>query len=180
MENKALITQLVSAGLLGEDAGRKLLQEASLTARPVEDLIYERRAVPEDALLRLKSQLLGVPFKTVDPESIGDNLLKLIPEEMVRNYKVVPLEARDDLFVAGMVNPDDEKAQEALRFVGKQHKVNLGIYLIPMSLWEFVLRKYSPYRSEVEAAVRSLSAAASKKVSFEQKIVSIEGGTATG
>ncbi len=180
MENKALITQLVSGGLLGEDAGRKLLQEASLTARPVEDLIYERRAVPEDELLRLKSQILGVPFKTVDPESIGDALLKLIPEEMVRNYKVVPLEAHDDLFVAGMVNPDDEKAQEALRFVGKEHKVNLGIYLIPMSLWEIVLRKYSPYRSEVEAAVRSISAAASKKMSFEQKIISIEGGTTTG
>jgi type IV pilus assembly protein PilB len=93
---------------------------------------------------------------------------------------VVPLEASDDLFVAGMVNPDDEKAQEALRFVGKQHKVNLGIYLVPMSLWEFVLRKYSPYRSEVEAAVRSLSAAASNKMTFEQKIVSVEGGTTTG
>ena len=180
MDNKTLITQLVGAGLLGDDAGRKLLQEASLTTRPVEELIYERRAVPEDALLRLKSQVLGVPSKAVDPESIGDDLLKLIPEEMVRNYKVVPLEARPDLFVAGMVNPDDEKAQEALRFVGKQHKVNLGVYLIPMSLWEFVLRKYSPYRSEVEAAVRSLSTTSSKKMSFEQKIVSIEGGMAAG
>ncbi|MFA6495154.1 MAG: GspE/PulE family protein [Candidatus Paceibacterota bacterium] len=180
MDNKTLVTQLVQAGLLGDDVGRKLLQEASLIARPVEDLIYERRIVPEDALLRLKSQVLGVPSKSVDPESIGDNLLKLIPEEMVRNYKVIPLEARDDLFVAGMVNPDDEKAQEALRFVGKQHKVNLGVYLIPMSLWEFVLRKYSPYRGEVEAAVHSLSSVASKKMSFEQKIISVEGGVAAG
>jgi type IV pilus assembly protein PilB len=180
MDNKTLITQLVNAGLLGDDAGRKLLQEASLTAQPVEELIYDRRVVPEDALLRLKSQVLGVPAKNIDPQSIGDDLLKLIPEEMVRNYKVIPLESRDDLFVAGMVNPDDEKAQEALRFIGKQRKVNLGIYLIPMSLWEFVLRKYSPYRSEVEAAVRSLSSAASKKMSFEQRIISIEGGMTTG
>lgn len=180
MDNKTLITQLVSAGLLGDGAGRKLLQESSLTSRPVEDLIYEQHAVPEDALVNLKSKLLGVPYKNFDPQDISDAALKIIPEEMVRNYKVVPLEARDDLFVAGMVNPDDEKAQEALRFVGKQHGVNLGIYLVPMSLWEFVLRKYSPYRSEVEAAVRSLSSVSSKKMSFEQKIVSVESGMAAG
>ena len=177
MENNALISKLVEAQLISQEVGRKLLQEASLAGRSVEDFIYERRVVSEDDLTALKSKVLGVPVATIKPDDISGDVIKLIPEEIVRNYRVVPLSYDGTLFVAGMVNPDDEKAQDALRFIGKQLKVNLGIYLVPISLWEFVLRKYSPYRSQVEEAVKSLlSPTTGKKLANAQHIVSLESG----
>jgi type IV pilus assembly protein PilB len=176
MENKVLIDKLVSGGLLTQENGQKLLQEASFAKRPVEDLIYERRMVPEPSLLETKSQILKIPYKTVDILSISDEMAKIIPETTVRNFRVVPLELKEDLLVVGMVNPDDPKAQDALKFVARQLKANLGVYLIPMSLWEAVLRKYSPYRSEVEAAVKSISATSVKKMGSSQQIVQLEAG----
>jgi type IV pilus assembly protein PilB len=167
---------LVSGGLLTQENGQKLLQEASFAKRPVEDLIYERRMVPEPSLLETKSQILKIPYKTVDILSISDEMAKIIPETTVRNFRVIPLELKEDLLVVGMVNPDDPKAQDALKFVARQLKANLGVYLIPMSLWEAVLRKYSPYRSEVEAAVKSISATSVKKMGSSQQIVQLEAG----
>jgi type IV pilus assembly protein PilB len=175
MENKVLIDKLISLGNIGEEIGQKLLQEASFAKRPVEELIYERRIVPEKVILEIKSQLLKVPYKEVDVQSITDEVLKTIPETTVRNFKVVPLEFRNDLLVVGMVNPEDQKAQEALKFIARQLRVNLGVYLVPMSLWELVLRRYSPYRSEVEAAVKSISAFG-KKTSLASQIVQLEAG----
>lgn len=178
MENKVLIDKLVSGGLLTQDNGQKLLQEASFAKRPVEDLIYERRLVPEPSLLETKSQILKIPYKSVDVSTIDESLMKAVPETTVRNFRVVPLELKEDLLVVGMVNPDDPRAQDALKFVARQLKANLGVYLIPMSLWEAVLRKYSPYRSEVEAAVKSISALSVKKMGSSQQIVQLEAGQA--
>lgn len=176
MENKALITKLVEQRAIAPDAGQKLLQEASFARRPVDELLYERKLVPEETLLKTKSELLGIPYRMLDVQSVGDDLIKLIPETTVRNFRVVPMSKTDDMLVVGMVSPDDEKAQEALKFVAKQLRVNLGVYLISMSSWEAILRKYSPYRSEVEAAVKSISTYGIKKSSADNRIIQLEAG----
>ena len=57
-------------------------------------------------------------------------MLKYIPAETSRTYSIAPLEKRDDMLVVGMLRPDNVKAQDALKFIAKQLKVNLGVYLI--------------------------------------------------
>ena len=150
MENKLLIDALIKEGLIDAESGRKTLQEAAMARRPVEEMVQERRLVDEDKLAALKSRLLGIPYKKIDPAGITDDLLKSFPEETVRNYKVIPISAQGDLLVAGMINPDDAMAQEALKFIAKQKRLNLGVYIITPSVWETILRRYSPYRSMVD------------------------------
>ncbi|OGM91915.1 hypothetical protein A2755_00950 [Candidatus Wolfebacteria bacterium RIFCSPHIGHO2_01_FULL_48_22] len=176
MDNKVLITKLVEQQALEHNAAQKLLQEASYARRTVEDLIYERRLVGEDVLLKLKSEMLNVPFKKLTVEEIPPQLFKIVPEEMVRNYRVVPLSYTKELLVIGMVSPEDPRAQEALKFIARQLKVSLGIYLVSMSLWEAVMRKYSPYRSEVEAAVKSITSVSAQQKTPSAKVVQLEAG----
>lgn len=162
MENKNLIDALIKENLLDAVLGSKVLQEAAFSRRAAEDLISERRLVDEEKLAALKSHILGIPYKKIDPATITEDLLKFFPEETVRNYKVVPIGVKDGLLIAGMMNPDDYRAQEALKFIAKQKKMNLGAYIITPSVWEAVLRKYSPYRSLLDEAVKSLSASPGK------------------
>ncbi len=165
MENKTLIDTLIKEGLFEQEAGVKILQEAALAHRPAEELIEERRLVDEDKLAALKSRLLGIPYKKVDSKDISDDLLKSFPEETVRNYKVIPISSSDDLLVVGMINPDDFRAQEAIKFIAKQKRQNLGVYIITPSIWEVILRRYSPYRSLVDEAVKALNLQTSKDTS---------------
>lgn len=176
MENKVFIDALVRARALEEEQGRKLLQEASFANRSAEDLITERRIVPEEILLKTKSELLKVPYRIVDPATISEELFKLVPEETVRNFRVVPLAWQNDMLVVGMISPDDTKAQDALRFIAKQQKVNLGVYLVSLSLWEAILRRYSPFRGEVEAAVHAISSINTKKFSPDLRAIQLEAG----
>ncbi|MEK7553468.1 MAG: GspE/PulE family protein, partial [Patescibacteria group bacterium] len=156
MENKILLQELVKQNLISENVSKKLLQEAALIRRSAEDLIYERRLVDEEKLADVKSRLLGVPYKKIKAEEISDETLKLVSEEAVRNYKIVPIDKTGEMLVVGMLNPDDSNAQDALKFIAKQSRINLGVYLIAPSVWESVLRRYSPYRSEIDAAIKSL------------------------
>jgi len=173
MDNKVLLQELVKQNLISEEAAKKLLNEASLVKRGIEDLIYERRLIDEEKLASAKSQILKVPYKKIKVEEIPEDVLKLIPEETVRNYKAVPVSQSGDTLIVGMLNPDDPKAQDALKFIARQIKTNLGVYLISPSAWEAALRRYSPYRSEVEAAVKSLNLI-SMKDSAVGRIIQLE------
>src|SRR3990172_9386778 len=172
MDNKLLVQELVKQNFLASEAGEKLLAEALLVRRGAEDLIHEKRLGNEDEMSKTKSRLLNVPYKKIQAEEIKDEVLKIIPEETVRNYKVIPIGLENDLLTVGMINPDDAKAQEALRFIAKQRRGNLGAYLISQSIWEAILRRYSPYSSEIEATVKSLNLAPEKIGG--QKIIQLE------
>ncbi|MEK7555314.1 MAG: GspE/PulE family protein [Patescibacteria group bacterium] len=176
MDNKTLINELTKQGLLNEDLAQKILQESSLTRQNAEILIYERRLANEEAVAAIKSKLLGVPYKKIKSEDISDEILKIISEETVRNYKVIPISRSDELLVVGMLDPDNSKAQEVLKFIAKQLKVNLGVYLIIPSIWEIILRRYSPFKSEVEQAVKSLNFQPGQGLVSGQKIIQLEEG----
>jgi type IV pilus assembly protein PilB len=175
MDNKSFLQELKKEGVIKEEVEKQILKEASASGKDAEEILYERRLVDDKTVAKIKSQALKIPYKEIKAEEVGDELLKLIPEETVRNYKVIPISRSADLFTVGMVNPDDSRAQDALKFIAKQLRVNLGIYLITKSVLEEVLRRYSPYKNEVEAAVKSLNVS-SKNLSGAQKITQLEEG----
>lgn len=156
MTDEELFGELEKAEILDEPTIAKLKREVLLSGRTAEELIYARRIADGVKIAQVKSQILNVPYQKVDVEKVDEKLIKLIPEETVRTYQVTPLSQRDNLLVVGMLHPENPKAQEALKFVARRNRLNLGIYLISYDDWQAVLRKYSPYKSEIEAAVKSL------------------------
>ncbi len=147
---------LVDSQLLSREQGDMLMREAQTAGKRVEDSIYERQLVDDEAVAQVKSKILGIPYAKVLSESITPEVMKLIPEESVMTYKVAPLSREGNMLVVGMVHPDDVKAQEALRFIAKQNRLSLGIYVITPSGLEIAARKYSPFSSTVQQAVKSL------------------------
>lgn len=173
MSSDDLLKEVQKAGLLNEAAVNKLKRESILSGKPVESLIANQRLIDDRKVAELKSAILKIPYKKVDAATVNEDTLKLVPEETARTYLVAPIEKRDNLLVVGMVNPDDTKAQEAVKFIARRGRTNLGVYLISYGDWEETLKKYSPYRSEVEAAVKALSL---RQGEGKQKIVRLEEG----
>ncbi len=157
IDDRTLLKNLVDGGFLTPDMADRLLQLAQSLGKKAEDLIYERRVVDDVEMAKIKGRLLNIPYLKVNPNQITPDSLKLIPEQTVVNYKVAPLAREKDMLVVGMVNPDDVKAQEALRFIAKQNKISLGVYVIAASDLELVQRKYSPLGAQIQAAVKSLN-----------------------
>jgi len=178
MDDKQLLDNLISAGLLTKEAAEKLLKDAGFFEKTAEQLIYDRHLAPEEEVAKIKSQFLKIPYRKINVDEIAKELLTNIPAEVSRTYKVIPLSKAKDLLVVGMVNPMDSQAQEALRFVAKQQKINLGVYLITPGDFDLVLRKYSPYKDEVEAAIKSLNLKPGKKSASGERLIVLEEGVA--
>ncbi|PIR98661.1 MAG: hypothetical protein COT88_00345 [Candidatus Colwellbacteria bacterium CG10_big_fil_rev_8_21_14_0_10_41_28] len=156
MDNNSLVNKLISKSLLQEADAQKLLGEAAQLGKTVEDIIVERRLVNEIELAKVKSEIVGIPYAPIDPISITPELLQMIPEESSGAYTVVPISVQGKMLVVGMVHPEDNRAQEALKFIAKQQQKSLGIFLITKSDFDMVMRKYRPYESEVKKAVEEL------------------------
>lgn len=175
MTNEQLIQNIQAAGLLSPEQVEHIRREALISNRSVEAVIGEGKLVDDVKLAELKSQALRVPYRKVDVNQIGPELMAIVPEETVRTYQVVPLYREGQSLVVGMVNPDDLKAQEALRFIAHRSHLDLGVFLVSYADWQAMLRKYSPFQNEVENAVRALNL---KSGGSAAKVVELESGSA--
>ena len=156
MDDKTLVDGLIQDSLISVELGEQILKEAGVSARSAEEVIYGRRLVDEATVAGVKSKILGIPYRKVTPGEVTDAVLKLIPEETATTYAVVPLTLKDKMLTVGMVRPWDARAQEALRFIAKRNQFNLGVYLVTPNDWEMVLRRYAPYQSEIDKALRAI------------------------
>ena len=127
MDDKQLLQNLISAGLLTQESADKIVKDAALLGKKAEEIIYERNIVPEAEAVKVKSKLLNIPYQKVDIDQITKDLLSNISQEVARTYKVIPLSKTKDMLVVGMLRPDEEKAKEPLRFIAQQQHIKLRI-----------------------------------------------------
>ncbi len=157
MTSDELLTQLQAKGIIDAALANRIKRDALISGEPVETVIAKQRAVDDVKIAEIKSELLKIPYKKVFPADVDAKLFQLISEETARSYEVIPIALQDNLLVVGMLHPDDSKSQEVLKFIARQNHMNLGAYLVAYGDWEAVLRRYSPYRTEIARAVESLT-----------------------
>jgi type IV pilus assembly protein PilB len=156
MTDQELAQALVSKGVLRDAERTELEKTTRFGNTSLEDALYARRSVSEEQIAGVKSELLGVPYRAVDVAAIPEELFKVIPRETSLTYRVMPIERQKGMLVIGVLRPDYPRAQEALRFIAKREGASLGVYLVTPSALNAAWRRYAPYRTEVESAVKEI------------------------
>ena len=153
----SLIDLLLKKGFLKKEEAKNLKEELKTSGKKEEELLLEKKIVPENILYSLKSETLNVPLKEVIPEEIPLETLELIPEDAALHYKMIPLakKGKNELEV-GMIYPDDLRAREALKFLARQGKFSVKIYLITPSDFEKLIKQYRTLKREVKKALTEL------------------------
>ena len=174
MTDQELFKELVKRNILDAALADKVLKDAGFANRSAEELLYDRRLADETAVAKVKSELLGVPFKKIDSASISEEVLKIIPYDTSKTYRVVPLEKQKDMLVVGILRPGPQ-VEDALRFIAKRERLSLGVFIVTPSDLAAVWRRYTPYRGEIESAVRELGGGKES----DERIISLEEGART-
>lgn len=130
--------------------------EAKESNGAIEEIILKEKILSEEALFKLKSQLLKIPLKQIVPEKISPEVLELIPKESAQYYKIIPLKKGKDSFEVGMVYPEDNQAQEALKFLARQGRLSYSFFLITLSDFKKCLERYRVPQQEMKKALEML------------------------
>jgi len=87
---------------------------------------------------------------------IPPDVLVLIPEDVARHYKMIPLSLAGDILSVGLVDPNDVKAQEALNFLASRNGLAAQVFKISESDWSKLIKQYAGLGEEVSEALEGL------------------------
>jgi type IV pilus assembly protein PilB len=123
---KKIGEMLVEAGVITEEQLKEVLELQKKDNKRLGSLIIERGYATEDDVLTVLSEQFGVPVaKEKHFKNIPDDVIKLIPPNIVVKYDVVPLAKKGNTLYVAMVNPHDHFAIEDIKFITKMDVVPL-------------------------------------------------------
>jgi type IV pilus assembly protein PilB len=143
---------LINGNQIGEIKGRA---EQKYNG-DIEEALIES-GIPEEKILKIKGEYLGLPVKKVNIEEMSFDVLRYISEDSATHYHFAPIELKDEVLEVGVRNPEDIQAMDALQFISTKIGIPFKIFLISRSDYESIMGTYKGLGSQVEQALNELS-----------------------
>ncbi len=150
------VEELVKNNILSADQAGLIDGETRNSSKKEEEIIIDKNFIAEDDLFQKKADILGFNLKKITPTDVPLKVLEIIPEETAKNYKFIAVREGEGFIEIGMVYPEDLKAQEALRFLGREKGFSYQIFLISLSNFNNILKRYKGLKQEVSKALGEL------------------------
>ncbi len=137
----ALVEKLLEkAGKVTEEQLATLKQQEKTEKKPLQDLVIKNNVLTEKELTKLYAEESDIPFIELTTKEIKRDVLKLIPERVARQYKVVLFGVEDDgSKQLAMEDPDDI---QAINFLQKQLGTNIKIHIATATNIQATLDQY--------------------------------------
>lgn len=158
MAEKTFIDFILKEKVIDPFALDAFKKEAEEKGIPLGDYILQRGAIKEKDFYSLKAKFLKIPFKELAGKEIKPDVLRLIPIEAVQHYQFVPIsiDKKRSILEAGMLNPENVEAREALKFLAHRNDLSPKVFLIVPSDFKNILKQYSTLKGEVQKALAEL------------------------
>lgn len=147
-----------------------LVQDGKITAAEADSFRRELRTkriteedsllakLPEETVFQAKAKFYGMPLKVLDEDhTMPAEVISQIPEEAAKQYKFIALSRVDsDTIEVGVVNPQDVRVLDALKFTLTSKNLNAKISLITPRQFDALFQQYSNLHGEVKEALENL------------------------
>lgn len=162
---RSIIDILSDKGVLSPEGALVVRAKMKEAKTPLDELLAQQ-GIGEKNMVDAKSELTGLPVAELLGKKVQFEVLKNIPEESARFYKFVPIDKKDGVLEIGMVNPEDVKAQDALKFIANRLGTTFKIFLISPSDFTAVLAEYKSLGGEVTKALSQFE----KEATVEEQV----------
>ena len=154
---QTLIEELLKRKFFDKGTADELVQKAKEVDRDFTQIVVESGLISDSDLVSLKSELYRLPSVAITDDKIKSDALKTIPESTAEFYKFVPFDREENILRIGVLNPEDNDALEALKFIAQDQGLSIEKYIIDFEDYSRVLKKYRTLVGEVKEALDELS-----------------------
>jgi len=106
--------ELIKRGYIDSKKFSILENKAKKSKRSLEEILIEEKVISSEDLAKIKSEISGIPEAQIN-DFIDFSLLSVIPESIIKNFYVLPIEKRGDKLIVAMADPWDEDLIDFLR-----------------------------------------------------------------
>ncbi len=122
----------------------RLHEQETAEKKPLQDLVIQGGLVTEKDLTKFYAEEIDVPYVDINPKEIQREILKLIPERIARQYRVVLFGVEEDgTKLLAMEDPDDI---QAVNFLQKQLGTSLKVHV---STGSSIMASLEQYRGNI-------------------------------
>src|SRR3989338_4928936 len=150
-----LLSLLADSGVLERGRVPELEVEFKKPESKPEEVLQKAGIALKD-ILKAKGEYYGVPTREVGETAVPFDILRFIPEESARHYKLAPLGEADGALEGGITDPDNLEAGGALTFISAQIGMPYKLFLITETDFEKLLSQYKGLSGEVGKALNEL------------------------
>jgi len=115
-QRKRLGELLIDQGLINDEKLTQALEEQKKTKLLLGQCLVNLKFITEKQLVDVLSAQLDIQHVVLENFAFNKNLVKLIPEDMARKYKVIPLFERDGILTVAMADPTNLRTVDHLKF----------------------------------------------------------------
>ncbi|MDE2031125.1 MAG: type II/IV secretion system protein [Patescibacteria group bacterium] len=147
---------LVKENILKEDQVPEVIKIANEKYNGSIDEALLDLNLDENQLLRIKSELFNIPIKDIDPTTVAQDTLKLIPADATKMYHFLPIGLTDSVLEIGILDPENIQANDAITFITAKLDKPYKLFLIKTSVYNKLLENYEGIDSQVDQALSEL------------------------
>jgi type IV pilus assembly protein PilB len=146
------LSNLHREGLLDKKVYSNLESKMLVAPDEVEGELVEQ-GISAAQILAAKSAYYDMPVKQLALGGVAFEVLKHIPEDSAKYYKVAPLTLIDGVLEVGILDPDNMEARDVLNFLSSKSGVPYKLFLISKEDFEKVMNIYKGLTGEVHHAL---------------------------
>ena len=151
-KNEQLLKILLDKGLLTAANVEELKKRNDLDKPNFATVISSLGYIEEEELTKVLAEVSKLPYYNLPNESIPENILNFLPEEISRTYKIICFNREAKNISIGLVSAD-LKAMEAVNFLTSGEHLNPVFYLISESSWQRGIKQYQKIEEEISTAL---------------------------
>ena len=150
---KQLLEELKATNLLTPEKYQEYLGILKSNPGKFEQLLESDAAIKAENLAKVKGKVLNIPYKSLEGEEIDVKVLKILPQDLAVNYRMVIFEKEGNELHVGQVDPTNYKASQALEFLARKKNLQVKYFIISPQSFSTAVKSYGSIKEEVGEAL---------------------------
>ncbi len=151
---KPLGQTLLEQGHLTQEALARALDEQRRTGSALRDVLLRLDLAPEDAILAYYEEQLGTPRVDLATYVLEPDTVRLVPERVARQFKLIPLFQIGSVITIAMVDPLDVVALDEVKLATG---LDVDVVVAPEAQVQEAIEKHHPLGGGLDQFMREQS-----------------------
>ncbi|MFA6466236.1 MAG: GspE/PulE family protein [Patescibacteria group bacterium] len=157
-EAQKILDFLNKKELFNEDQYKELISSQYQTFEDLEKQVRRTILISDEDWAQTKGVFYDLEYVNLIGRKIESEILNILPEDLSENYQMVVFNKEGVSIQAGLVDPTNFKAVEALNYLARKKKFQVKYYIISEDSYRSAAKQYETLGEEVGEALDTAEA----------------------
>ena len=158
LELKKILDFLKTKKFLNDKQYKELLSQSFESFAEAEKKIRRAALISGEDWTEVKGVFYEIDYTSLIGRKIETDVLNILPQDLSENYRLVVFNKEGKKIEAGLVDPTNFKAVEALNFLSRKNKQTVKYYIISEDSYRSAAKQYETLGEEVGEALDTAEA----------------------